>query len=128
MNTGGLAHGEGSDTGSFLHHPTSNRLNKNGSTFSAGIDALTDIGLMHRGSREAIVGRMKDMCRVRQEQTKFAGSLEEEIMQLEQGEASPKHSFRLVTHDIKTQQRWPLLRSAGGVASARETHRLKAQV
>lgn len=61
------------------------RLKKDGSSFSAGINELTDIGLIHRGSREAIVGRMRDMCRVRQEQKKFADSLEEEIMQLEQG-------------------------------------------
>ena len=79
MTTGG----DGSPLQSNDNAPS--RLKKDGSSFSAGINQLTDIGLMHRGSREAIVGRMRDMCRVRQEQKKFADSLEEEIMQLEQG-------------------------------------------
>ena len=81
--TGGSPGGAGSP-GSPLSPPAA-RLKKDGSSFVTGIAELTDIGLTHRGSREAIVGRMKDMCRVRQEQKRFADSLEEEIMQLEQG-------------------------------------------
>ena len=40
------------------------------------IEELTDVGLMHRGSREAIVGRMRELCRVGQDQKKFAACLE----------------------------------------------------
>jgi hypothetical protein len=81
------AYGSGEDDGGVARRERSQleRRKSDGSTFHGGIDALTDVGLTYRASRELIVGRMKNMCAVRLEQKKFAASLEEEILQLEQG-------------------------------------------
>ena len=67
--------------------PTSpdGRLKSDGSTFLGSIDALNELSLSLRGSREAIVGKMRELCKVRHEQKKFEATLEEEVRQLEQG-------------------------------------------
>jgi hypothetical protein len=56
------------------------RVHADGSQLNVAIAELTDVGLMHRGSREAVVRRMRELCRVGQDQKKFAACLEARLI------------------------------------------------